>query len=106
MALKMAESGNNDAIGLLKHEGRGWKIDLFVDENVKQEYVCHYCQNICCEAVELSCVDNDIEHDDEDLHLYCKRCLISVISSNNNLCPINNHKNPKYSSIRRLRSKI
>eukprot|EP01084_Bolivina_argentea_P020490 38104_1 len=93
----------NISHALLQYEGKGWKIDLFVNDNVKNEYVCYYCENICKDAVELSC---DIDHDDDNIQLYCQSCLISVISSNGNRCPIDNHQNPKYSSTRRIRAKI
>eukprot|EP01084_Bolivina_argentea_P020489 38098_1 len=99
----MATAANKFSDALLQNEGQGWKIDLFVNENVKAEYVCYVCHNICKDAVELSC---DIDHDDDNIQLYCQTCLSSVISSNNNQCPIDNHKNPKYTSIRRIRAKI
>eukprot|EP01084_Bolivina_argentea_P277623 474034_1 len=88
---------------LLQDEGRGWKIGLFINDNIKMEYVCDYCNNLCRNAVELSC---DVDHDDDTIQLYCESCLKEVIASNNNTCPINNHSNPTYTSIRRIRGKI
>eukprot|EP01083_Nonionella_stella_P239263 837573_1 len=88
---------------LLQDEGRGWRIDLFTDDNVKMAYKCDYCLNICKNAVELSC---DVDHDDDTLQLYCEYCLKEVIASNNNTCPIDKHSNPTYASARRVRGKI
>ncbi len=93
----------NVASGLLQDEGRGWKIDLFIDDNVKMEYKCDYCANICCDAVELSC---DVDHKDDTIQLYCEYCLKEIITCNNNTCPINKHLNPTYTSMRRIRGKI
>eukprot|EP01084_Bolivina_argentea_P043534 80212_1 len=87
----------------LQYEAKRWKIDLFTNENVKHEYVCHDCDNICKDAVELSC---DVEHDYDSIQLYCENCLISIIAANNEQCPINNHSNPTYSALRRMRAKI
>eukprot|EP01083_Nonionella_stella_P283779 965853_1 len=90
-------------ISLLQNKGKGWKIDLFSEDNVKKEYVCCYCDNICKDTVELSC---DADHDDDDIQLYCQQCLETVLSSNDGNCPINNHAEPTFAPSRRIRSKI
>eukprot|EP01083_Nonionella_stella_P046481 124483_1 len=90
-------------ISLLQNKDKGWKIDLFSEDNVKKEYVCCYCDNICKDTVELSC---DADHDDDDIQLYCQQCLETVLSSNDGNCPINNHAEPTFAPSRRIRSKI
>ena len=46
----------------------GWKSELFVHQNKIKDYLCHKCNGICCNAVELAC---NIDHDDYDIYPYC-----------------------------------
>ncbi len=62
-----ASVDDNTSHTLLKCEGKGWKIDLFANDIVKSKYICHGCENICKDAVELSC---ELNHEDDSIELY------------------------------------
>ena len=98
----MAENKvSDDILASLKVNNKGWNTQLFADQNIIQSYICTHCQSVCCDAVELGC-----DHDDDDIFLYCKLCLQSLIQTNHNQCPINNHKHPLISSNRASRRHI
>eukprot|EP01084_Bolivina_argentea_P284207 486998_1 len=93
----------NELIKLFQINGKGWKLDLFENENQLTHVLCAHCSSICRDAVELGC-----DHDDVDIFLHCNDCLSELICNNNTNCPINNHLNPiiiPSRSTRRLISK-
>eukprot|EP01084_Bolivina_argentea_P185995 320659_1 len=88
---------------LLQANNKGWNALLFTDSSQISEFRCKSCNNICRDPAELGC-DHD---DDNDIDLYCKSCLESIILSNNNKCPLNSsHNNPPISLSRRTKKRI
>eukprot|EP01084_Bolivina_argentea_P050203 92308_1 len=76
-------------VKLLQIDGKGWKIDLFENENCVLHALCAKCGLVCRDAVELGC-----EHSNSQIFLHCNDCLNKLIVNNNGNCPINNHPNP------------
>eukprot|EP01084_Bolivina_argentea_P075384 136667_1 len=86
---------------MLKIDGRGWNIALFEDTNKVSNCLCAHCGAVCCDAVELGC-----DHNDEDILLYCTKCLSELVKDNSNKCMLSGHDNPPLDSARSNRRQI
>eukprot|EP01084_Bolivina_argentea_P017592 32836_1 len=80
---------NTELLSLLKVNGEGWNIAVFQEQNKISAVLCKNCNAVSCDGVELGC-----EHDDNDIYLYCNKCLRTMVKQNNNKCPIDSHANP------------
>ena len=85
----------------LRKHGLGWNLDFFVDKHKLDTCLCSSCNCVCCDTVELGC-----DHGDNEILLYCSKCLTQLIILNNNKCPINSHKNPIITPSRATRRQI
>jgi hypothetical protein len=82
-------------------DAQGWRKDLFI--RIDDAFICAICKNVCRDCVELSC---EIEHTDEEFEVYCVDCILTLLSSNGNTCPINGHPNPSYAVSRSSRARV
>eukprot|EP01084_Bolivina_argentea_P290225 498464_1 len=87
-------------LSLIKVNDQGWNISLFEDNTISNE-LCNHCKSVCCDAVELGC-----DHIDENVYLYCSKCLYKLIENNDAKCPINSHSNPIVTHVRSVRRHI
>ena len=85
----------------MKSHDKGWDIRIFIDSAKISSCICNACNSVCCDAVELGC-----DHNDEDIYLYCDKCLNAIIESNHNNCPIDNHAIPVIYPSRAARRQI
>ena len=99
--LVRSDGKNEPILSTLKVDGKGWKIGLFMDTDEILKYLCAHCNSVCCDAVELGC-----DHDDNDISLYCNKCLTELIQNNGNKCIINSHCNPSIVAVRSVRRQI
>eukprot|EP01084_Bolivina_argentea_P099549 178942_1 len=90
---------------LLKLNEKGWKIELFEDQNtIKSCLVCKGCSGVCREAVELGC--DSCDHDDADIYPFCTCCLATLIEEHGQKCPINAHSDPIICPNRSIRRQV
>eukprot|EP01084_Bolivina_argentea_P060448 110442_1 len=108
----MAASVADRPMAKMLHNGKGYKISLFLNKNKALQYQCSFCNQICCDAVELfcsKCNETEYKNDNvqEDEKFYCEICLTEWLSSNNTKCPINqNHFGAVYNASHYIRKRI
>eukprot|EP01084_Bolivina_argentea_P270719 460396_1 len=86
---ELTEIKENELCTLLQNDEKGWKVNLFEDQNNILHALCANCGGVCRDPVELAC-----DHIDNDISLHCKQCMTDLIDINSGNCPINNHSNP------------
>ena len=92
---------SEEILSVLKIDDNGWNAKLFQDKNAVNNVLCRNCNGVCRDAVELGC-----DHDDDDIFLFCDKCLKELIKDNDNKCIINNHSNPEISANRSQRRSV
>eukprot|EP01084_Bolivina_argentea_P174940 302991_1 len=97
----MAQAAKKETVSLLKVNNKGWKVDLFKDQNAIIHDLCENCGSVCCDPVELGC-----DHKDDDIYLYCRQCLSQLIADNNGKCTVDGHSDPVIIASRATRKKI
>ncbi len=88
-----------------KEEKRGYPWDWLEDPKEGRQFECAECHLLARDICEMTCS----EHDDDEVLMeiqYCQSCLVSLLASNGNLCPISKHRNPKYDKVRKARITI
>eukprot|EP01083_Nonionella_stella_P177124 621702_1 len=94
-----------------RKDGHGWNIKLFANKKKASQKLCGQCKNVCFDAVQLICSDQNDDNDDgetDDEHEvdYCKDCLTAYLQANSNKCPICNHPNATMRDIPYIRDRI
>ncbi len=86
-------------------EVKGYPWESLEDPKEGSEYSCFECKLLARDVVEMICPEHDGEEVTAEVQ-FCEGCLVRLLASNGNKCPISQHANPKYFAMRRPRMKI
>ncbi len=91
----------------------GYPKELFVDSSVGEEYSCAVCGKVPRDPVEMTCDGHsrdDSSSEDEKTSqkevMFCEHCLLHLLQSNGNKCPISHHPSPEFQKIIHLRKAL
>ncbi len=86
-----------------KPAGHPW--ESLEDPKEARQFECSNCKLLARDACEMTCDIHDEDDSNNDV-TFCEACIVSLLASNGNKCPISNHPNPKYDKLRRARKTI
>eukprot|EP01083_Nonionella_stella_P023591 65270_1 len=75
----------------------GYDLEIFVEKDKIEQYICQICQHISRDCVEVSCGNG---------HIYCNSCIRYNFKINGHSCPADRAKNITITANDFVRRKI